>query len=317
MRYCTKCGKEMPEGAAFCSFCGSSAGGKNQGRPQKRRIGGVIFLVSLLCLLLIGGGVAGLYYGVLLPREESQAQAPRPGCSQVVFTLDENYDSQPTKREMKRDCKIIEERLKRYDPQAWVQVRGSRIEGEVKMTEEDRETDPVTAYFEVEGKLVLETTYLEKGKMMIPTDEDIKQYAIERDMISSLSSETGDADEMNQWIKNDEYLSKYPSLLKGLGFSSGEDAPYFKCILNDEGAVQLKKAARWAEAGEDRICAKSSAMYSNMYGSVIPISGSDYHEFYLFPCFKEDTQVTKMIETILSQPELSVGYTMEITGDGE
>ena len=314
MRYCTKCGKEMPEGAAFCSFCGSSAGGKNQGRPQKRRIGGVIFLVSLLCLLLIGGGIAGVYYGVLLPREESQARAPRPGCSQVVFTPDENYDSQPTKREMKRDCKIIEERLKRYDPQAWVQVRGNRIEGEVKMTVEDRETDPVTSYFEVEGKLVLEPS-----QTIISSMDDSKQYAIERDMISSLSPETGDADEMIQWIENDEYLSKYPSLLKGLGFSSGEDAPYFKCILNDEGAVQLKKAARWAETNEGWIsaCGNNSIQRPGRYGSVIPISGSDYHEFYLFPYFTRDAQLAQIIETILSQPELSVGYTMEITDDGE
>ena len=35
MIYCTKCGKEMPEGTKYCPACGSAVGASNDQRPQQ------------------------------------------------------------------------------------------------------------------------------------------------------------------------------------------------------------------------------------------------------------------------------------------
>lgn len=59
--YCQHCGKELPEGSAFCSYCGASLEAGGGRKPEKKKIaavgivaGAAVFLVILFCVILGG-----------------------------------------------------------------------------------------------------------------------------------------------------------------------------------------------------------------------------------------------------------------------
>lgn len=63
MRYCSKCGQELPDEAKFCGGCGSALTGQgypvpnppnNQDEPGKKRIQAVIAGVLVFLLLIAG-----------------------------------------------------------------------------------------------------------------------------------------------------------------------------------------------------------------------------------------------------------------------
>jgi uncharacterized membrane protein YvbJ len=60
-RFCTRCGKENLDDAAFCTGCGSPiAMSKNSQPRHERRMGSEYFMAPM------GGSIAGIVFGVFL-----------------------------------------------------------------------------------------------------------------------------------------------------------------------------------------------------------------------------------------------------------
>ncbi len=86
MAYCSKCGKEIPEGTKYCPACGSSVGASNNYRPEQvyepyeREESGVVAWGILSFVLTIFTAIGGLILCLVL----YGSGKPKSGLSALI-----------------------------------------------------------------------------------------------------------------------------------------------------------------------------------------------------------------------------------------
>ena len=77
--YCTRCGKELPEGSSFCDGCGAAQGAAGDRKKQKpENKGRKALIAAILVFALLAGILGGALLGLKLGRKD---KAPEPSAA--------------------------------------------------------------------------------------------------------------------------------------------------------------------------------------------------------------------------------------------
>ncbi len=314
---CEKCGKTIGDNQKFCPFCGSAVENNNDNRTNKfydlpttkarNKFPVKIFVIILSIIVLAVAGFFGVRHFVgdsasTVGENKADLFMLRKNVSDERAVFYVERDETCNAEEFNKNKDTIINRIKSFDPSAEITDNDNRIS-----VTSNKELYSEYGYemniFGVDGTLGLVIDdYLQEEK---------KVYELDTTSIVSV-----ECSEESGYVLG-EQLSTYDVISQNITMSCDVDiyiadeptVSYVKVSVNESAAEIIKNTIELASQDENGVLAvsdcKDLSEYSNCWnggtelGSLYPVPGTDFKEFYIIPENITSVANANLIKTVI------------------